>query len=392
MASSPQIHSAASSPCTSALRHVWKKGFRSSPPYQPNAATPPHHLPSNIHTHHPIMLTANIEQPMSTCAIATSPCHSPLSARSTRCTTTPSRAQNKLLNVWSITHCQIGFHLPNTNHHHTFQYFYLWDKISHTHPAFNNPLTCDVLLDLWFHVTRGVQNSTTAQIWCSIWEKPPNLPFPNLLKNFLSIIHCLDLTAMCLLLLFQNCIHASYCFAHHLRCNILHSQSRIYLTQFLLPLCFLDGPGITLGTAHLHSQANIKIPLFHSPQHGPPVYHWSHASNSIWGAHPCPYCQQYANHPHQWHLQAPTMTSLLPLPSLVCGKLRPHQLCRQQMWTTPPDRTSTTWSQTTLITQSTLAASQHALSHPSQIPTYLNKTLTMIIQTELSKPTSTGAT
>ena len=90
------------------------------------------------------------------------------------------------------TPIQIRFQLPNTYNNPAYQYFYQWNKICNIRPVSNKPLSQDILVELWFEIVWGEQGFTSARLWSTLTNNHPNMPFPNLVHIFLSLVHCLN--------------------------------------------------------------------------------------------------------------------------------------------------------------------------------------------------------
>ncbi len=87
------------------------------------------------------------------------------------------------------TPIQICFQLPGTYDNPAYQYFYQWNKICNIRLVSNKPLPQSILLTLWFDIMQGNQGFTSARLWSTLIDNHPHMPFPNLIKRFLSLVH-----------------------------------------------------------------------------------------------------------------------------------------------------------------------------------------------------------
>ncbi len=160
-----------------------------------SAALPPLILfPHTNHTHSPIILPTNIKLLSNTNATLhywTTPLSFTIVNNILSIYSAPLKGPDHIVKCnFNNTPVQIKFHLPATDNHHAFQYFYFWNKLCHAYYIFDSPLSWDTLLNLWSLVAKGHWTCTTTSIWNSLQTKHPNLRFPDLIKIFLSLVHC----------------------------------------------------------------------------------------------------------------------------------------------------------------------------------------------------------
>ena len=79
--------------------------------------------------------------------------------------------------------------MPDTDRHHAFQYFFVWEQLLDFRSAAGLPIPQDKLLELWWTIVWGKQGYVTAQLWAPVQELHPTQSFPDHIAMFLSLVH-----------------------------------------------------------------------------------------------------------------------------------------------------------------------------------------------------------
>ncbi len=166
--------------------------------------------------------------------------------------------------------------MPDTDRHHAFQYFFIWEQLRNYRTAAGLPIPQDKLLKLWWKIVWGKQRYVTAQLWAPVQELQPNQSFPKHIAIILFLIHYFGFGANAIVpsQCIPNQVQAGDCLTYYLCCNLRYDITMtptLYLAEFQLALRFLASleqlwePPITANkhaTIFLHSFPHHMVQQF----------------------------------------------------------------------------------------------------------------------------------
>ncbi len=134
--------------------------------------------------------------------------------------------------------------MPDSNRHHAFQYFLIWEQLQDFRTTTGLPIPQDKLLELWWTIVCGKHGNVTAQLWASVRELHLTQSFPDHIAIFLSLVHYFGFGANAIVpsSCIPNQVRAGDCLASYLRRNLRYNITMtptLYLAKFQLALRFL---------------------------------------------------------------------------------------------------------------------------------------------------------
>ena len=164
---------------------------------------------------------------------------------------------------------EIELPTPWYHYHLAFQYVQAWEHLQRFIMPDTPAPPRTALIDVWTQVCRHSSPLHDYDVWTTILNKNPDLAFPDLVRIFLSLIHCLDHLILISPDMIHNRIRARDCLASYLRRELRHPQSmpiHVFATQFKLALRILQSLEL-LWEQPITDAEQITIFLFSFPHH-----------------------------------------------------------------------------------------------------------------------------